>query len=66
MALHRCPDCGVTMEATTVRSSDGFSLQIDTGKRDGLLGKLGVGGTASVDAICCPECGLVRFYADLE
>ncbi|AHG00201.1 hypothetical protein HALLA_16750 [Halostagnicola larsenii XH-48] len=62
----RCPDCAVTMEETTLRSQDGFSLTINTGKRSGLLGKLGVGSTTGVDAVCCPECGLVRLYADLE
>ncbi|MCU4752505.1 hypothetical protein OB919_10975 [Halobacteria archaeon AArc-curdl1] len=66
MPQRRCPDCGVTMERTKLTSTDGFRLQINTGKRDGLLGKLGVGTTASVDAVCCPECGLVRLYADLE
>ncbi|MXV61656.1 hypothetical protein GS429_06180 [Natronorubrum sp. JWXQ-INN-674] len=66
MDHRRCPDCGVTMEETTVRSQEGFTLTVDTGKRTGLLGKLGVGTTAGVDAVCCPECGLVRLYADLE
>ncbi|QSX00084.1 hypothetical protein [Haloterrigena alkaliphila] len=54
------------MEATTVRTQEGFSLTVTTGKRDGLLGKLGIGNTAGIDAVCCPECGLLRLYADLE
>lgn len=51
MDTRRCPDCGVTMESTAVRSSDGFGLTINTGKLEG---------------VCCPECGLVRLYAALE
>lgn len=66
METRRCPDCGVTMEPTTVRTSDGFGLTINTGKREGLLGKLGVGSTTTLEGVCCPECGLVRLYADLE
>jgi hypothetical protein len=54
------------MEPTSIRSNDGFGLVIDTGKRDGMLGKLGLSETASVDGVCCPECGLVRLYADLD
>ena len=66
MDQRRCPNCGVTMNATSLRSNGGHALVVDTGKRDGLLGKLGVGETTSVDAVCCPECGLLRLYADLE
>ena len=66
MKQPRCPDCGVTMEPTSLRSNGGHALVVDTGKQDGLLGKLGVSETTSVDAVCCPECGLLRLYADLE
>lgn len=66
MDTRRCPDCGVTMESTAVRSSDGFGLTINTGKREGLLGKLGVGSTMKLEGVCRPECGLVRPYAALE
>ncbi|WP_226007652.1 hypothetical protein [Natrinema salinisoli] len=66
MEQRRCPDCGVSMEPTSLRSNDGFGLVIDTGKRDGMLGKLGLSETASVDGVCCPECGLVRLHADLD
>lgn len=64
MERARCPDCGVGMEETSVRTGDGMGLSISTGKRDGLLGKLGVGSTATLDAVRCPECGLVRLYAE--
>lgn len=63
----RCPDCGVTMESITVRTNGGYTLTVDTGEtRDGVLGRLGLSETASVDAVCRPECGLVRLYADRE
>jgi hypothetical protein len=54
------------MEPTTVRDGEGMRLSITTGKRDGLLGKIGVRNTAKLRGVCCPECGLVRLYADLE
>ncbi|MFC4988227.1 hypothetical protein [Saliphagus infecundisoli] len=63
MDERRCPDCGVGMEETSVRTGDGMKLSISTGKREGLLGKLGVGSTTSLDAVRCPECRLVRLYA---
>ncbi|OLZ40207.1 hypothetical protein A6E15_04065 [Natrinema saccharevitans] len=66
MEQRRCPDCGVTMEETAVRDTEGMRLSITTGKRDGLLGKVGIRNTANVQGVCCPECGLVRLYADLE
>lgn len=59
-----CPDCGVSMEETAVRTDDGMGLSIRTGERDGLLGKLGVGTMVSLGAVCCPEYGLVRLYAE--
>lgn len=66
MNEHRCPDCGVRMESTPLRSNGGHGLVVDTGKRDGVLGRIGISETASVDSVCCPECGLVRLYADLD
>ncbi|OVE85297.1 hypothetical protein [Natronolimnobius baerhuensis] len=64
MEQRRCPDCGVTMEPTPVRDGEGMKLTIRTGKRDGLLGKLGVSDSARLQAVCCPECRLVRLYAE--
>ncbi|MFP8952026.1 hypothetical protein ACLI4Z_03495 [Natrialbaceae archaeon A-arb3/5] len=66
MNERRCPDCGVRMESAQVRSNDGARLVLDTGRRDGMLGKLGISETERVESVCCPECGLVRLYADLE
>jgi rubredoxin len=64
---HRCPDCGVTLETVDFGMQDAWSPHVRTGeKKDGLLGKLGVNETTSVDAGMCPECGLVRLYAALE
>ncbi|WP_247002589.1 hypothetical protein [Halosolutus gelatinilyticus] len=62
----RCPDCGIETEATSLRTNGAERLVVDTGSRGGVLGKLGVGKTAGVDAVCCPECGLLRLYADLD
>lgn len=62
MADHDCPDDGTRMEPTghvTSFQGDGFKLA----DRGGLLGKLGLG-TRSVQAYVCPECGLVRLYAE--
>ncbi|WP_312911227.1 hypothetical protein [Natronosalvus caseinilyticus] len=64
MNQRRCPDCAVTMAETTVRTGNGYGLRIDGGKRDGVLGKLGLESTTKLEAVCCPECGLVRLYAD--
>lgn len=62
----RCPDCGVTMEPTSLRSNGGHGPVVETGTRDGILGTIGLGETTGVDTIWCPECGLVRLDADLE
>ncbi len=66
MEQRRCPDCGVTMEQVSVRDGEGMKPSIATGKRDGLLGKIGMRNTTKLQGVCCPECGLVRLYADLE
>ncbi|NGM68141.1 hypothetical protein G6M89_03790 [Natronolimnobius sp. AArcel1] len=64
MEQRRCPDCGVTMEAVPVRDGNSMKLSIKTGTRDGLLGKLGVSNSAHLQSVCCPECRLVRLYAE--
>ena len=66
MEQRRCPDCGVTMEPVPVRDTEGMRLSIATGSRDGLLGKLGLQNTAKLEGVCCPECRLVRLYAEEE
>ena len=63
----RCPDCGVTMEPVKLRTGEGFSLRVSTDqRREGLLGKLGLTEDHSVEGRLCPECGLVRAYADVD
>ncbi|PSQ57924.1 hypothetical protein BRD18_07065 [Halobacteriales archaeon SW_7_71_33] len=64
---HRCPDCGVTMEPTDPITDGGQSVKLRTDDRqEGLLGRIGVHERLDVTAHVCPECGLVRWYADVE
>ncbi|WP_237718865.1 hypothetical protein [Halogranum rubrum] len=65
----RCPDCGVTMERTkpVVAGAGEEVVKLRTSERKkGLLGSLGMKESLRVDAYVCPECGLTRFYADLD
>lgn len=63
----RCPDCSVTMEPVKLRTGEGLSLQVNTDeRREGLLGSLGLTEHHSVEGRLCPECGLVRAYADID
>lgn len=63
----RCSDCGVTLEPVEFGMQDAWKPHVRTGeKKEGLLGKLGVDEQTPVDAGMCPECGLVRLYADLD
>ena len=68
MALERRgPDCGVTMDEMTLKSQGGHRLDVVSEEsRDGILRSLGVNKRFPVDAVVCPECGLVRAYADLS
>lgn len=68
MDERRCPDCGVTMDTGTVISaSDREPMKFRTDESaGGVLGKLGMKETLPVAAWACPECGLVRLYADAE
>ena len=64
---HRCPDCSVTMERVEFSMGDAWNAHIKTGeKREGLLGKLGAAETKDLTTVMCPECGLVRHYAEFE
>ena len=64
---HRCPDCGVTLEAVDFGMQDAWNPHVRTGeKKEGLLGKLGMNESVPVDAGMCPECGLVRLYANVD
>lgn len=65
MNARRCPDCGVSMEETDYATTGGHEIQLVLDDaREGLLGSLGVNERADVTAYLCPECGLVRLYAD--
>lgn len=57
-----CPDCGVAMEATGHKTTyEGEGIRVNTD--GGLLGALDLRG-GHVQAYVCPECALVRFYAE--
>lgn len=62
----RCPDCGVELEATKLQTGGGHAVQIVAGEREGVLGSLGLKRRNDVEAVVCPECGLVRLYAAEE
>ncbi|WP_224335037.1 hypothetical protein [Haloprofundus halobius] len=63
---HRCPDCGVTMErADPMTAVQQERLKLRTEEtREGILGSLGLTRTLTARGYVCPECGLVRLYAD--
>ncbi|ELZ19627.1 hypothetical protein C477_08153 [Haloterrigena salina JCM 13891] len=54
------------MEPVPVRDGESMGLSIATGEREGLLGKLGFKNRAKLQGVCCPECQLVRLYAEEE
>ncbi|WP_049907228.1 hypothetical protein [Halovivax asiaticus] len=62
----RCPTCAVEMEPTTVTTDGAGTLYVKTKRDGGILKRLGLGDYATLDSFCCPECGLVRQYADLD
>lgn len=68
MDERRCPDCGVGMDTgAVIGSANREAVQLRTDESaGGVLGKLGMNETLSVDAWACPECGLIRLYADAE
>ncbi|WP_332899132.1 MULTISPECIES: hypothetical protein [unclassified Haladaptatus] len=63
--MRRCPDCGVTMEEMEMQTGDGFKLYLVTNEpKPGFLGGLGVKEKVKTVVTVCPECGLIRHYAD--
>ncbi|SIQ70577.1 hypothetical protein SAMN05421858_0144 [Haladaptatus litoreus] len=61
----RCPDCGVGMEEMKMRTTDGFKLQLVTDEpKSGIFGGLGAKEKIKPTVVVCPECGLIRQYAD--
>lgn len=64
MAQRGCPDCGVTMEPGELQ---GIAHTLVTEEeREGVLGAAGLHQRRDVAVHFCPECGLVRLYADVE
>jgi predicted RNA-binding Zn-ribbon protein involved in translation (DUF1610 family) len=67
MPTRRCPDCGVTLEEMTMRTSDGFELHLVTDEpKEGILGRLGAKEKVKPTTYACPECGLIRQYVEQE
>ncbi|ATW87369.1 hypothetical protein halTADL_0565 [Halohasta litchfieldiae] len=64
----RCPDCGVSLERSTPMTAlDREKIKLRTDEpRKGILGSLGAKETVDVFGYICPECGLVRWYADVD
>ncbi|MFC4359740.1 hypothetical protein ACFO0N_17480 [Halobium salinum] len=61
----RCPDCGVGLEAMEMQTGDGFTLYLVTNERKrGLRGTFGMKEKLRPVPHVCPECGLVRQYAE--
>lgn len=54
------------MESAEFRMCDAKNPKIKTeNDAEGLLGKFGVNESREVESFVCPECGLLRFYADI-
>lgn len=65
MTDKRCPDCGVTLEAMETRTTDGFGLRLVTNEpKEGFFGNFGAKEKLDPVPYVCPECGLVRTYAE--
>jgi len=70
MDVH-CPDCDVPMRQVQFGMKAGLeeyqAPYVRTAEhREGLLGQLGLHERKRVVTVLCPECGLVRQYADLD
>lgn len=64
-ASRRCPDCGVGLEAVRYDTSyDGHRIRIADDDDDGILSRLKFWDNTYAHGYVCPECGLVRFYAE--
>lgn len=63
----RCPDDGVEMGEVEFRMSNAYQPNVKLPERsEGILGSLGVKERRDVTTFMCPECGLIRFYAEVE
>jgi quinol monooxygenase YgiN len=55
------------MEEVELSMGDAWNAYVETGeKRSGLLGTLGMNEHKELTTVMCPECGLVRHYAEFE
>lgn len=62
----RCPDCDVQMGEVDFQMSNAYHPKVKLPERsEGILGSLGVKERRDVSTFTCPECGLLRFYADV-
>lgn len=53
------------MEEMKMRTTDGFKLQLVTDEpKSGIFGGLGAKEKIKPTVVVCPECGLIRQYAD--
>lgn len=60
----RCPDCDVSLEEAELFTGQG-ELKVRTdAEADDVLAAVGVTKALDVTPHRCPECGLVRFYAE--
>lgn len=60
----RCPDCGVALEEVDLFTGQG-ELKVRTEvEGDDVLAAVGVTKALDVTPRRCPDCGLVRFYAE--
>ena len=66
MTRRYCPKCDVEMEATALTTAETGGLYVKTEREGGILKRLGIGESTSLDAVLCPGCGLTQLYADLE
>jgi hypothetical protein len=59
-----CPDCDVALEAADLFTGQGeFRVRTES-EGDDVLAAVGVTKTLDVTPRRCPECGLVRLYAE--
>ncbi|GAA5050093.1 hypothetical protein GCM10025751_23700 [Haladaptatus pallidirubidus] len=65
MSERHCPDCNVQMEKTNVTAEGVGDLYVETDREGGVLDRLGVGYQTPLHAFLCPECGIIKVYANL-
>ena len=60
----RCPDCDVSLEEADLFTGQGeFKIRTEA-KSDDVLAAVGVTKALDVTPWRCPDCGLVRLYAE--